>query len=146
MVTSDNGGGDFIEPSLSLGPLYEVPSVLLARLVTLAGAITLDRDRLLSTGLLVHDYARGGALGDAGLASSCADWPTSPKAATASGVGHGRRPLTVDDRAIDWLDPSDDRDLAHALAIGVHRGSDSVMPGEARHARRLWVPSTAWCG
>lgn len=35
---------------MGLGLLDEVPGVLLACLVTVAGAITLDRDRLLSTG------------------------------------------------------------------------------------------------
>ena len=82
IVTSDNSGRDFIEPSLGIGLLDEVPGVLLACLVTVAGAIALDRDRLLFTGLLVDDDARGDAFGDAGHASSCADPPTSPRATT----------------------------------------------------------------
>ena len=83
IVASDNSGGDFIEPSLGLSLLDEVPGVFLASLVTIAGAITLDRDCLLFTGGLINHDARGGALDDAGHASSCADRPTSPKAVTA---------------------------------------------------------------
>jgi hypothetical protein len=46
VVASHNRGGQFIEPSLGVGLLGDVPRVLLACLVTIVGATTLDHEHL----------------------------------------------------------------------------------------------------